>query len=110
MSEGVLELKYLFHGAGDAAVASILRLSNSIFNPNPESYYASLEEWKRRLSDSASSIVYLVPQPVLDRSPASSEDRDDQSRLDVPGRTRGRILNLSKTGPPGARISGSRGF
>ena len=89
MSEGALELKYLSHSeAEDVAVASILRLSNSIFNPKPEvSYRASLEEWKRRLSDPASNIIYLVPRSDPDRFPASSEDsRDDKSPLEeVPG-------------------------
>ena len=88
MSERALELKYLFHEAEDAAVASVLRLSNSILNSEPESYRASLEEWKGRLSDPASTIIYLVVRPDSDRSlVASSEDRDDQSsRLErVPG-------------------------
>jgi len=86
ISERALELKYLSHEVEEAAVASILHLSNSIFNPKPESHYVSLEEWKRRLPDPASRIVYLIPQPISDQSPASSEDRDDQSRLEeVPG-------------------------
>jgi len=88
MSERALELRYLLsHEAEDAAVASILHLSNSIFNPNPESYRASLEVWKGRLSDPASSIIYLVPGSDSDQSLASSKDRDDQSsRLEgVPG-------------------------
>lgn len=61
-------------------VTSILHLSNSIFDPEPESHYTSLEVWKRRLSDPASSIIYLVPQ--LDQSPASSGD--DRCQLEVP--------------------------
>lgn len=69
MSEKALELRYLFHEAEDAVVASILQLSNSIFNPESESHRTSFEEWKKRLSDPASSIVYLVPQH--NRSPAS---------------------------------------
>ncbi|KAF9648627.1 hypothetical protein BDM02DRAFT_3186951 [Thelephora ganbajun] len=60
MSEKAFELKFLSHESEDAVVASILQLSNSIFNPESESRYASFEEWKRRLSDPASSIVYLV--------------------------------------------------
>jgi len=82
MGEEALELRYLSHEAEDAAIASILHLSNSIFNPKIESHHTSLEEWKRRLSDPASSIVYLVPRPDSDQSPASSEDRDDRSRLE----------------------------
>ncbi|KAF9784996.1 hypothetical protein BJ322DRAFT_801853 [Thelephora terrestris] len=39
-----------------------MELSNSIFNPGSESHHTSLEEWKRRISDPASSIIYLVPQ------------------------------------------------
>ena len=63
MSQGVLELKFLFHDADDAAVVSIMQLSNSIFCPESGTRYTSLEEWKRRLSDPTSSIIYLVPQP-----------------------------------------------
>jgi ribosomal protein S18 acetylase RimI-like enzyme len=67
-----LELRYLSCEAEDAAVASILQLSNSIFNPEPESHYASLEVWTERLSDPPSTIVYLVPTPG--RSADSSGD------------------------------------
>jgi len=90
MSEKVLELKYLSHEARDAAVvASVLHISNSIFDPEPESHYASLEVWKRRLSDPASSIIYLVPQP--DQSPTLSGD--DRSRLlEVPSKPVGFIF------------------
>ena len=81
MSEKALELKYLSHEAHeDAAVASILRLSNSVFNPESESDRTSLEEWKRRLSDPASSIIYLVPQPDQSRLASSG---DDQPQLEV---------------------------
>ena len=72
MSHSALELKFLSYDAEDAAVASIMQLSNSIFSPESGSRYASLEEWKRRLSDPASSIVYLAPQ--TNNSPASSGD------------------------------------
>jgi hypothetical protein len=70
MSETGLELRFISHKSEDVAVASILQLSNSIFNPKSESHRTSFE-WKRRLSDHASSIVYLVPQL---RSTASSGD------------------------------------
>ena len=83
MSEEALELKYLSHEAEDAAVASILHLSNSIFSPKPESHYASLEEWKKRLSDPASRIIYLaLPQPDQ-QSPASSGDDRSHSQPEV---------------------------
>ena len=72
-----LELRYLTCEAEDAAVASILQLSNLIFNPEPESHYASLEVWMERLSDPPSTIVYLVPTP--DQSTDSSEDRQPNS-------------------------------
>ena len=72
-----LELRYLTYEAEDATVASILQLSNSIFNPEPESHYASLEEWTERLSDPASAIVYLVP--THDQSAGSSEDSQPNS-------------------------------
>ena len=75
MSQATPELKFLFHSADDAAVASIIQLSNSIFCPESGTRYASLEEWKRRLSDPASSIIYLVPQP---NNPSVSSG-DDQS-------------------------------
>lgn len=68
-----LELRYLSHeDESNAAVASILHLSNSIFNFNPESesHRTSLEEWQRRLTDPASSIIYLVSHPD-DRFPTS---------------------------------------
>ena len=81
MSGKTLELRYLsYHEAEDSTIASILQLSNSIFSPEPGSHYTSLEEWKRGLSDPASSIIYLVPQP--DQSPASS--RDNQSPIPPP--------------------------
>lgn len=63
MSGGTLELNFSFPGAEDATIASIIQLSNSVFNWEPESRYASLEEWKKSLSDPASTIIYLVPQP-----------------------------------------------
>ena len=72
MGEEDLELKFLSHGAEDVFIASIIRLSSSVFGPLPEPRYTSLEEWKERLSDPSSSIVYLVPQS--DKSPASSGD------------------------------------
>lgn len=84
MSEETLELKFLFHGAEDAAIASIIRLSSSIFGPLPEPRYTSLEEWKRRLSDPSSSIVYLVPQPDNDKSPPPVSSGDDQSPVPPP--------------------------
>ncbi|KZT65515.1 hypothetical protein DAEQUDRAFT_731331 [Daedalea quercina L-15889] len=40
----------------------ILRLSNSIFGTEPQSKYASFDEWKRRLSAPGSVVVYLAPQ------------------------------------------------
>jgi hypothetical protein len=95
MSERALELKYLSHEAEDAAVASILHLSNSIFNPEPESHRASLEVWKTRLSDPTSTIVYLVPQP--DQSgPASTPSAGDD-----PGRSQ---LGAVPANPPVAFI------
>ena len=72
MSQGALELKFLSREAEDAVVASITQLSNSIFCPKWGSRYASLEEWKRRLSDPSSSIIYLVPHS--NSPPASSGD------------------------------------
>jgi len=74
MSEKTLELRFLSREADDTAVASIMRLADSIFNPwpKPDSRYTSLEVWRERLSDPTSSIIYLTPQP--DQSPSSSED------------------------------------
>jgi len=72
MNQGTLELKFLSHDAEGATVTSVLQFSNSIFCPESESRYASLEEWKKRLSDPASSIIYLVPQP--DNPPGSFGD------------------------------------
>jgi len=74
MSQSALELKFLFHDADDAAVASTMQLYNSVFCPEPGSLYISLEEWKRRLSDPTSSIIYLAPQPN-DPPPLSGEDQ-----------------------------------
>ena len=81
MSEKALELRYLFHGAEKAAVTSILQLSNSIFNPESEDHHTSLEEWMTRLSDPASTIIYLVPQP--DQSP-KEPSKDDQRPPMIP--------------------------
>jgi len=90
MSGKALELKFLSRGADDATVASILRLSISIFrsfNTEPDSHRASLEVWKERLSDPASSIVYLVsPGPDQFPPPSSSlsPTEDDQSNSGSP--------------------------
>jgi len=75
MSERAMEARYLSHEADDTTIASILKLSNSIFNLEPGTHYTSLEEWKRRFSDPGSSIVYLVSQP--DQSPTSSTGDDN---------------------------------
>jgi len=86
MSEKALELQFLSRGADDAAVASILRLSISIFrsfNTEPDSHRASLEVWKERLSDPASSIVYLVPSEP-DQFPPSSSSLSSSSEDDQP--------------------------
>jgi ribosomal protein S18 acetylase RimI-like enzyme len=69
MGEKALELslRYLSHeDESGSTIASILHLSNSIFNPESDSHRTSLEEWKTRLSDPASSIIYLVLQPSDD--------------------------------------------
>lgn len=68
MGQETLELRYLSHeDQSDAVVASILHLSNSILGGSEsESHRTSLEIWKTRLSDPASTIVYIVPRPSGD--------------------------------------------
>jgi ribosomal protein S18 acetylase RimI-like enzyme len=63
VGDKALELRYLSYEDDDAAVACILGLSDSIFKPESESHHTSLEEWRKRLSDPASSIIYLALRP-----------------------------------------------
>jgi len=58
-----LELHRLEYGSPELAnvLPEVLRLSNAIFGAAPHSKYASLEEWKRRLSSPGSVITYLSP-------------------------------------------------
>ena len=55
------------HFTSDSTTATsllptVLHLSNSIFNANPDSKYASFDEWNRRLSVSGAVIVYVAPR------------------------------------------------
>ncbi|KAH9916636.1 uncharacterized protein B0H18DRAFT_1037845 [Fomitopsis serialis] len=61
--ESTLELHRLDYGSPELAnvLPEVLRLSNAIFDTDPHSKYASLEEWTRRLSAPGSIIAYLSP-------------------------------------------------
>ncbi|KAH9840187.1 uncharacterized protein C8Q71DRAFT_481020, partial [Rhodofomes roseus] len=63
MASSSLELHHLENDSPGLAtlLPEVLALSNVIFDADPQSKYASLDEWKRRLSAPGSVVVYLSP-------------------------------------------------
>ena len=72
-STDALELHHITDGSPSSThmLQAVLDLSNSIFDAQADSKYASFDEWTRRLSLPGAVLVYLAPRPAPARTPVT---------------------------------------